>query len=231
MQSASTHSQTLSRGLQVLELLADSTTPPSIADLASALGVHRSIAYRILRTLEDHGLVLRNAEGGVQLAPRVASLARNVARDLQSAALPSLTAVANDLGMTAFLAVLDRAQVVTLVSVEPSHAHASIAQRPGTSHSISSGAPGIAIQSILSPFQLQSLGQPYRTEALEVGLRGFATSHDEVISGLSSVAVPLKLRNQPPATIAVVYVASISPVEELGARLSRAAEEIKREVQ
>lgn len=43
-------SQTLSRGIRALEILAAADRPLSIAELAEALGVHRSIAYRILRT-------------------------------------------------------------------------------------------------------------------------------------------------------------------------------------
>ncbi|MBX3067893.1 MAG: helix-turn-helix domain-containing protein [Cryobacterium sp.] len=231
MHSGSTHSQTLSRGIQMLEVLAEATIPPTIDSLASSLGVHRSIAYRILRTLEDHGLVTRNADGAVQLAPRMATLAQNVSRDLQTATLPVITQVANDLGMTTFLAVLDRSQVVTLVSVEPNHAHASIAQRPGTRHELSVGAPGIAIQSVMSQTQIRSLGQQFRPEALEVALRGFATSHDEVIPGLTCVAAPLKLKGQPPATIAVVYIATVEPVETLGSRLNLAAKQITEDLQ
>ena len=51
-------SQTLSRGLTALALLADhgSQTIQSLADL---LGVHRSVAYRLVRTLEEHRLVVR----------------------------------------------------------------------------------------------------------------------------------------------------------------------------
>lgn len=214
----------------MLELVAESTTPPSIAELAAALEVHRSIAYRILRTLEDHGLVSRDAGGGVQLAPRMAALARNVSRDLQAAALPALTSAANDLGMTAFLAVLDRNDVVTLVSVEPSHAHASVAQRPGSRHPLSAGAPGLAIQSILSAAQWRALGESPRDEVADVVAHGFATSHDEVIRGLSSVAVPLAVAGQPPAAVAVVYVASARPAGEVASRLSEAAWSIAAEM-
>ena len=87
----------------------------------------------------------------------MATLARAVSRDLQAAALPQLTAVANELTMTAFLAVLDRHDVVTLVTVEPAHAHATVAQRPGTRHPLASGAPGIAIQSVLTDAQWRTL--------------------------------------------------------------------------
>ncbi|WP_415856979.1 helix-turn-helix domain-containing protein, partial [Sinomonas sp. G460-2] len=60
------HSQTLSRGLRALEILADSRTPLTIAEVAESLGLHRSIAYRIIRTLEDHSLVERDDSGRLQ---------------------------------------------------------------------------------------------------------------------------------------------------------------------
>lgn len=223
--AAPPHSQTLSRGIRVLEILAESDDPMSITTLTTALGVHRSIAYRIVRTFEDHGLVIRDAAGAVRLGPRMAALARGVSRDLQAAALPELTAVANELGMTAFVAVLDHDEVVTLVSVEPRQAHATVAQRPGTRHPLAVGAPGIAIQSCLTPQHWAELGhnQALRSEAVDVRQRGFATSHDEVIPGLSSIAVPLLISGEPPAAVAVVFIASAHSTVEIGARLSAAS--------
>lgn len=218
------HSQTLSRGIRVLEILADSDEAMTIAEVAGALGVHRSIAYRILRTLEDHGVVIRDAAGAVRLGPRMAALARGVSRGLQTAALPELTSVANELGMTAFVTVLDRGEVVTLVSVEPHRAHATVAQRPGTRHPLGRGAPGIAIQSLLTATQWTDLGvDARREEASLVRTRGFATSHDEVIPGLASVAVPLVVPGEAPAALAVVYLGREQSATEIGARLLTAA--------
>lgn len=220
--------QTLSRGIRMLELLADAGEPLTIPAIASRLGLHRSIAYRILRTLEEHGLVVRDAAGAVELGPRMATLARAVSRDLQSAALPQLTAVANELTMTAFLAVLDRHDVVTLVTVEPAHAHATVAQRPGTRHPLASGAPGIAIQSVLSEEQWRALpGEHPREEAESARARGYATSHDEVIAGLASIAVPLKAHGQPPAALAVVYVSTGLDAPTIADRLRAAASAIE----
>ncbi|MEX1078572.1 MAG: helix-turn-helix domain-containing protein [Homoserinimonas sp.] len=232
MSTDAPHSQTLSRGIRALEILAEASGPMTIADIAAALGVHRSIAYRILRTLEDHGLVARDASGTLMLGPRMAALARGVSRDLQAAALPELTAVANELAMTAFVTVLDHREVVTLVSVEPRHAHAAVAQRPGTRHPLAVGAPGIAIQSALSAAQWLAVSSdaPKRQETADAASRGYATSHDEVIAGMKSVAVPLTLDGHPPASVAVVYVASEFPVERIAERLSAAAAAIAREL-
>ncbi|WP_431277399.1 IclR family transcriptional regulator [Leifsonia poae] len=216
--------QTLARGIRMLEVLAESGEPMTIAGIASQLELHRSIVYRLLRTLEEYSLVVRDPSGAVRLGPRMATLARSVSRDLQSAALPQLTAIANELAMTAFLAVLDRHDVVTLVSVAPANAHVTVAQKPGTRHPLAFGAPGIAIQSVLSEAQWGALPDEHpRHEAADARTRGYATSHDEVIPGLASVAVPVAAPNQPVSALAVVYVADGRDVEAIGARLRESA--------
>ncbi|WP_336645897.1 IclR family transcriptional regulator [Microbacterium sp. USHLN186] len=223
--TAAPASQTLSRGIRILEILADG--PLSIDDLAARLEVHRSVAYRLLRTLEDHRLVARDASGLAALGPRMAALAAGVAHDLQAEALPELTAVANELGLTAFLAVLDGDEVITLTSVEPRHTVANVAQRPGTRHPVSSGAPGKAILAQLREHDRPELDPDLRAEVAQVREGGYALSHDEVIPNLRSVAVPLPLRGARPAALAVVHVASRFSDAEIAARLQRSAAVIR----
>ena len=224
-------SQTLSRGLRALEIIAEAEKPIGMAELAARLGLHRSITYRIVRTLEEHRLVLRTDGGGLVPGTRLAALARGVARDLQSAVLPELTAVANELGMTAFVAVLDTDEVVALVSVEPRHAVAPVAQRPGTRHPLHRGAPGAAIQAALTPQERAALGdERLRDEAFFRDFPGYATSHDEVIKGLSSVAVPLRVPAQPAAAIAVVYLDRGTDTAAVAERLRQAATSVLREL-
>src|SRR5690606_23495897 len=92
-------SQTLRRGIRLLEILAAAGRSMSIDELAETLGVHRSVAYRLLRTLEDHGLVAREPSGRIVLGAGLAALASGVSLDLQQAAQPELRTVANELGM------------------------------------------------------------------------------------------------------------------------------------
>ena len=56
-------SQTLGRGLRLLELLADAPDGRTVSDLATELGVGRTVVYRLLATLEEFGLVRRDGEG------------------------------------------------------------------------------------------------------------------------------------------------------------------------
>lgn len=226
--SSAAPSQTLSRGIRILELLADAAKPLPIGEVAQRLDVHRSIAYRLVRTLEDHGLVVRNSSGHLLLGVQMAALAAGVARDLQAEALPELTATANELGVTSFLAVLDLHQCVTLVSVEPRHAASSMAQRPGARHSITVGAPGKAILSLLPGSEWPAgVSDRLRLEVAHVSTRGYATSHDEVIPTVQSVAVPLSLRAHPPAALSVVFVGPHHDPEVIAARLQRAADTIR----
>lgn len=221
-------SQTLSRGIRILEILSDAREPLAIDEIARRLGVHRSVAYRLLRTLEDHGLVVRDSAGRIVLGARMAALAAGVAHDLQAEALPELTAVANELGMTCFLAVLDHDQCITLASVEPRHAIASVAQRPGARHPVTVGAPGKAILAQLpSADWPPGVSDQLRAEVARVAETGYATSHDEVIPTVQAVSVPLRLRGRGPAAIAVVHVHSADDPAALAARLQRSANAIR----
>ncbi|WP_240665864.1 IclR family transcriptional regulator [Agromyces sp. LHK192] len=223
-------SQTLSRGIRVLEVLAAADRNLSIDELAAELGLHRSVAYRLLRTLEHHGLVARDASGRLELGTGLAALAAGVSRDLQQVALPELNEVANELGMTCLVAVLaDVDEAVTLVSASPRRSTAVISYRPGHRHPITRGGPGKAILAGL-PDDAWPAGVPdeLRQEIDESRRRGYTHSHDEVVPSLRSVAVPLMLAGQPPASIAVIHVSMPKPEDEIAERLRAAADAITR---
>lgn len=221
-------SQTLDRGLRALEVLAEAGAPLSIAELAESLEVHRSSAYRILRTLEEHRLVLRDEGGQIRLGPRLVTLARGAAPRLNETALPEITEIANAFGVTAFVAVLDDDQVITLISVEPARSHASVTQRPGARHSARFGATGHAIEASLTPREHRDAfrGAPISDVAVETRRRGYALSENEVIPGLTGLAVPLRVEGEPPAALAVVHIGVHQDLEALIAQLQAAAARI-----
>lgn len=220
-------SQTLSRGLTALSLLADHGGQ-SIQSLADLLGVHRSVAYRLVRTLEEHRLVVRDAAGILSLGPQLVVLARDVEHDLQSASLPHLQQLADELGATAFLAVRDGDDAVTLVTAVPRGVNASVAQHPGHRHPISLGAPGVALQSILSDATWRELGhdEPMHPEVERVRTRGFAVSANEVIQGITSVGAPIRARGTTDASVAVVTVGE-PDADALGEAVQRTARAIE----
>ncbi|MHA3683835.1 IclR family transcriptional regulator [Leucobacter sp. HY1910] len=229
-QPAPAGSQTLARGLKALEILGEAQRPLSIAELAEELGVHRSNAYRLLRTLEEYRFALRDDAGLIRLGPRMAALARGVAPGLTTAVTPELTRLAQATGMTAFVTVLDGDEIITLASVEPVGVAAAVARRPGDRHSWQLGAPGHAIEASLSQAERTSLlGQEAATpESVSAAERGYALSESEVIDGVTSIAVPLRIAGEAPAAIAIVHFNAPDPVEDVVAALKAAAERVAR---
>jgi DNA-binding IclR family transcriptional regulator len=219
------HSQTLDRGIALLEAVAEADGPIGLDHLTGRLGLHQSVAYRLIRTLEDRRLVRRTADGRYEPGFGLSVLARGVSRPLQTAALPELTALANDVGMTAFLTVRDGDESVTIASIEPRHAVAHVAYRPGTRHPVDRGAPGLALLA----------GAPRhageRRDVTTARRRGYATSHGEVLPGLSAAAAPIvSPRGEVLGSVAVVFLDRDRDVEALGRRLVQAAAAITAEL-
>jgi DNA-binding IclR family transcriptional regulator len=218
---AAPQSQTLDRGLRILEHLAGVGTALPVMEIAAAVGLHRSVAYRLLRTLEDHALVERDAAGRFRLGLGLAALARGVRSDLQSAALPRLQALVGELGMTAFLVVRSGDEAVTLSSVEPPHSSAHIAYRPGIRHPVDRGAPGLAL---LMPEPPRAADRDALRDARRAGWAG---SHGEVIPGVRSVAAPVVGTDGGcRAALAVVFVDEGADLDRIGAAVRDAADRL-----
>lgn len=219
-------SQTLSRGLRALELLSE--RPLTIAELAEGLGVHRSNAYRVLRTLEEHRFVTRDQDGRIRLGAGLTALARRVAPALHTAATPVISDLAYELGMTTFVSVLEGDEVITLLTVEPTNVTATISRNPGVRHPLERGAAGRAIESSLSaPERRAYLGdRSLSPEAREARRRGYALSRNEVIAGVTGIAVPLRVPGEPPAAIAVVHFDFPASLDGIGEQLRAAADRI-----
>ena len=85
-------SQTLDRGLRVLEVLAGSPAGLTVTALAAEVGVNRTVVYRLLATLEQHGLARRDSSGLVHVGLGVLALARGLQPVLRELAVPVLRA-------------------------------------------------------------------------------------------------------------------------------------------
>ena len=195
-------SQTLDRGVHLLELLAAATGPATVAQLAERSGLHRSVVYRLLRTLEDHRLVARHAGDQFGLGVGLAILARGLTSDLRELVIDDLTALAETTGLACFFAIREGAEVVALVVAEPTGPDALFVQRVGFRHPLDRGAPGHAVRMVLDTPPLDEADADRLAGFRE---RGWAYSHSEVIDGVHSIAAPVGGLAQP-AIVAVNYV-------------------------
>ena len=111
----------MDRAITLLKSVAASTTPPTVLELAQASGINRSTAWRLLRTLEHHGLVDRDpitqrytiGYGAISVASAVTddALARRVR--------PLLEDLAARTGESVMLAVAKRFNLVYVDQVDP----------------------------------------------------------------------------------------------------------------
>lgn len=217
-------SRTLDRGLRLLALVCASAEPLSVAEIASASGLHRSICYRLVRTLAQHDLLERDADGRYRAGGGLAVLAGRLEPRLQSAARGHLERLAEATGMTSFVVSAHGTDAVTVLVVEPQTSLAHVSYRPGGRHPLDVGAPGLAILA----------GRPrVEGERDEVSLarsRGWAMSLGEVIPGYHSVSAPVvEAAGECRHAVAVVYAGEGDP-GSLGPELVEAAQGIAAEL-
>lgn len=206
-------SQTLDRGLRALELIAASPSGLTVTELAVALGLPRTVVYRLLTTLAQHRLIGRSADGRVRIGLAVLGLARAVAPILREAALPALRRLAEDIGVTAHLTVVDSGEALALAVVEPSWTDFHVAYRVGSRHPLDRGAAGVAILA-------------GRGDSAARRLRnGFVGSVGELQPGAYGIAAPVLDVAGVEASVGVVALSELDPAV-VGPRVVAAAAEV-----
>lgn len=111
-------SQTVDRALSILPLLAEG--PADLGRVADRLGVHKSTALRLLRTLHEHGLVYRQSDQRYRLGARLFALAQEAVEnlDIREIAHPHLVRLNETCGHTVHLAVHEDDEVIYIDKVE-----------------------------------------------------------------------------------------------------------------
>ncbi|MEV6317798.1 IclR family transcriptional regulator [Streptomyces sp. NPDC051776] len=111
-------SRTVDRALSILPLLAEG--PANLERVAQRLGVHKSTALRLLRTLHEHGIVYRQQDQRYRLGARLFTLAQEAMEhlDIREIAHPHLVELNEKCGHTVHLAVHEENEVLYIDKVE-----------------------------------------------------------------------------------------------------------------
>ncbi len=199
--------QSVDRALTILEVLARSGEL-GVTEVAAELGVHKSTAFRLVSTLEGHGLVEQTGERGkYRLGIGLLRLAgATTARlDVVQEARPICKALAASTGETVNVAVLSESSALYLDQVAGSSAlqpHNWVGQHIPL-HATSNGK---VLLSGLGADRLDEVlhGMPAYTELTitrrselrrEVDVareQGYAVAVDELEVGLTAVAAPIR---------------------------------------
>ncbi|MFV2043475.1 MAG: IclR family transcriptional regulator [Anaerolineales bacterium] len=208
MSASKVYLKTVDRALQVL-LQFDEAHPVWSADeLAAVLGLHRSIIYRILATLEHSRFVTQNGKRGMfRLGPSLVSLGNVVLSgiDLRQVAAPRMADVVRETGETAFLTVLSGDESVCIDKVE-SPIPIRVTLTIGSRHPLHAGASNKILLAYLPKAQIET----YIAEGLnpitpntiveadllkkdleEIRRKGFAFSIGELTPGMAAIGAPI----------------------------------------
>jgi DNA-binding IclR family transcriptional regulator len=127
-------SQTVLKGLDILECVALAEQPLSAAEVAKLCDLSRPTAYRLIRTLATRGYLTRDDDTHYRLGTQVLSLSQNVldALDLPELAQPYIRQLSDITNETAYVSVLDDDEILYVGKAESSQSvrtHTKIGSR------------------------------------------------------------------------------------------------------
>ncbi len=187
-------SQTLARGLNALQLVASSPTGLTVAQVASDIGVHRTIAYRLLSTLAQFRFVAKGEDGRYRSAAALAVLGASFDNNVRQLCVPTLRNLADELGTTVSLLVAEGDQQVAIAVMVPTNVYYQLAFHEGSRYSLDRGAAGIALLASMPP-------RPMERELVgQARQQGWVITHGEIEPNTYGLAVPVRRRPPSPPT-------------------------------
>ena len=215
--------QTLIRGLRVLEALTTQDRPIGVGELSRMLALPKSTVQRLLRTLDQEGWAQTSNDAVTrwQLSPRLLALARRdtLSRSLREVAIPHLTALGLRTGETIHFSVLDRDVQLVLIeridSVHPVRTFNAI----GATTALHTSCSGKAVLALLPHDRVEEiLGRPLEKvmpntsvdpqhlmrQVVEARERGYAVNISENRAGVCAIgAAVADSSGNPVAAVAI----------------------------
>ncbi|WP_370328988.1 IclR family transcriptional regulator [Mycolicibacterium hippocampi] len=187
-------SQTLARGLSALQLVASSPTGLTVTQVADDIGVHRTIAYRLLSTLAQFRFVAKGEDGRYRSAAALAVLGASFDNNVRQMCVPTLRGLADELGTTVSLLVAEGDQQVAIAVIVPTNVFYQLSFHEGSRYPLERGAAGIALLASMPP-------RPGERDLVPLARQqGWVTTHGEIEPNTYGLAVPVRRRPPAPPT-------------------------------
>lgn len=206
--------ETARRALRLLEALAASGPPRGLDELAAAVGLSKSTAYRLLRVLQEESYIERVSAGGYRLGSRLVALAAAALPqlDVYAVARPVLDRLARRTGETVTLhRRAGDLGILVLAAESEEHSVRRVAAM-GEANPLYRGCSGLSILAELHADDREDLlrrGVPEdgraALRAALAGIRaaGHAVSHGENHPGVNGIARALPSTLGTPAATSV----------------------------
>ncbi|RCK40174.1 hypothetical protein TH25_24905 [Thalassospira profundimaris] len=149
----------ITRAVRLLRAIANGERAENMSATARALGINRTTLMRILATLEEERFIEKHPDGhGYRIGLGLVAIAAmgSPTKDLTDLAPPIVRKLAQDLGLSAHLGVLDKSNVIYLMRERPNTPLASNIQ-PGSHIPAYATTLGRAILATWNPKDVQAL--------------------------------------------------------------------------
>lgn len=220
--------QTLGRGLRILRFVGKSPTLVRLRDVAAAFDLDRSMALRILQSLEAEGFIRRHERlKAYSLGPAIEDFLRpaSLAERVAECARQEIDALMLETGQTSHVGILDDDKAV-LIGVAMARGPVAVQQTAGDLEMLYCSAIGKAIYAFLPDAERLSLADKLSfvrhtpntlsgTAALEAeagAIRGSGIAFDrhEGPAPLACIATPiLNARGQPIASVGISTISAL----------------------
>lgn len=187
-------SQTLARGLSALQAVSSSPSGMTAQQVADHVGVHRTIAYRLLSTLAQFRYVVKGEDGRYRPAAALAVLGASFDNNLRQLSVPTLRTLADDLGTTVSLLVAEGDQQVAVAVIVPTLVFYQLSFHEGSRYPLERGSAGIALLACMPPRPGERDLVPRTRE------QGWVMTHGEIEPDTYGLAVPVRRRPPSPPT-------------------------------
>lgn len=199
---------TFSKGLALLEVMADSEKSCGVTELAKELELGKSNVHRLLQTLMLHGYVRQEEDTGrYELTSKIWELGAKVFQrlDLRREAMPYMELLANETQETVHLSILDGTEVLYVAKIDspqPVRAYTYVGGRApaacvATGKVLLAWAPEVVIASAAQTLARHTPRSIVSAEELHRQLRsirqlGYAVNTGEWREQVVGVAAPVR---------------------------------------
>jgi DNA-binding IclR family transcriptional regulator len=194
--------------IRLVELLASSVNPPGVSQMALSLDLPRATVYRLLKTLAQREWIIQE-DKTYRISFRLAGLFHGAGAGAEAALAermtPLLHQLVNETGETAHFAVLDGDRVVYLAKVDSPHPIRMFSQIGWRGPLHATGVGKVLLASTEAKFLSRICDQglerftpntivekeKLQAELAQIRKQGYALDAEELIDGLTCVAVPV----------------------------------------
>lgn len=210
----------LDKGLDILELLAASPTPLSIAEVSEGVGRSRGEIFRMLQVLEERDYIMRGeGDSGYLITPRLFRLGMEQPplKSAVEAALPIMHRLAHAVDQSCHLVVPSREQIVVIARIDPP-GEIGLVVRVGHRRPMSQATSG----HVLLAFQTDDVRDLWMDTiaahepeldrkkllklATQVRTRGYATAASHIVDGVTDLSAPVMQHGSAVCALTVPFI-------------------------